>query len=758
MVWNFRSMIVAIVVASFVPVAAAQEAVEFMHVPEPEAMWRVQHGTHASTPIPEAPPIVDWRTGHELTEAEYDAFITQCINDGFRPVSLMSRTTASGPRFTVVAHNDGLTDWVHARSKTFAEIVSWASARLAEDYEPVAVAAHGTTPDTRYSCVMVKSGDPRTFTIHFDLTTTALSQVLSQAIANVQVPIAVAGTGEGTDYRFAAIIASDPAGMGWGVWYNAVEAGYMTLLNDARRFGSIPYSLSSYGPASQPRFSLTTHYRRTENWEFIHGVDLAGLQQAEADFRTDGYYASTISAQETPTGIRFTAIFVKLPETRILTITGQSVPELAPFDDLMVSHMQAGDIPNASLAVLREGRLVLARGYTYAPAGWPTITEPDSLFRIASMSKPLCSVALHQAAEKGLIHLDDAMVSYPGLGGWIDPKASSITLRYLLQHLGGWNRNISFDPLFYDVPIASYYGKPLPISISDIVSYMKLRLLDFTPGTQYQYSNFGYTLAARALEGVDGRPYEHIVRQDVFAPIHVYRARVSEYTGDRPGEVYYTDGLHQRGTSVMLPTQPIIENFCYGGFNQDNVDSPGGWICSAVDYARFLHAFENVNTSPLLPKARIDEMWKPNLGNPAPWTWFYSSGWRVISDGQSPVIVGHDGSLPGARTTGFIHSNIGVTIVIFQNMRDPTFLRGVHQVAFDMYDLSAAHANWPTHDLFPAYCFSDFNRDRTTDLFDFLAFINGFNSLSDECDVNSDGQLDLFDFLAYINVFNTGCD
>src|SRR5262245_24202988 len=88
------------------------------------------------------------------------------------------------------------------------------------------------------------------------------------------------------------------------------------------------------------------------------------------------------------------------------TMTGPASPELAEFDAAMKAYRTQHDVPGGVLAVEKDGRLVLARGYTWAEADYP-VTQPTSLFRIASCSKPITNVAIYQLVERGALALTD---------------------------------------------------------------------------------------------------------------------------------------------------------------------------------------------------------------------------------------------------------------------------------------------------------------------------------------------------------------
>ena len=110
-----------------------------------------------------------------------------------------------------------------------------------------------------------------------------------------------------------------------------------------------------------------------------------------------GYIPFSVQGSGSGANARFAAVFAATdqPLTPQLTTRGRQVPDLQVFDDYVTSWMASNDARGATLAIVKDCRLVLARAYTLAPSGYP-ITDPLSYFRIASCSKPLTSIAVHQ--------------------------------------------------------------------------------------------------------------------------------------------------------------------------------------------------------------------------------------------------------------------------------------------------------------------------------------------------------------------------
>ena len=350
-----------------------------------------------------------------------------------------------------------------------------------------------------------------------------------------------------------------------------------------------------------------------------------------------------------------------LPDGDDLPVTGKADPNLASFDRLMTDFVQKYHLPGASLAVAREGRLVYARGFGYADRDKKEPVEPDALFRIASVSKPLTSVAVLQLVERRKLALDDKVfdvleLKAPHDKGQFDDRWKKVTILHLLQHRGGWDRDKSFDPMFRSPTICDELKVEPPADPDAIIRYMLRQPLDFDPGERFAYSNFGYCLLGRVIEKVSGSGYEEYVKKEVLAPLGVKRMRQGKTLPDEraPGEVkYYARG---EGAAIMGPRLGKPVPWPYGAWCLESMDSHGAWIASAEDLVRFAAAFNHPKKCKILNEYSIETMFtrppgaagKDKKGKPA--DAYYACGWMVRPVGESIANTWHNGSLDGTST------------------------------------------------------------------------------------------------------------
>jgi N-acyl-D-amino-acid deacylase len=385
---------------------------------------------------------------------------------------------------------------------------------------------------------------------------------------------------------------------------------------------------------------------------------------------------------------------------------GGRAPIAEAFDREIVAFMKARSVPGGALAVVKDRRLVYARGYGLADRERGIEVKSDSLFRIASISKPITAVAAMKLVEDGVLELDRPAFDIVKLGVPGDARVAKITVRQLLHHTGGWDRGRSFDPMFRSRQIAKAAGVPSPPPLREIIRYMLAQPLQFDPGAEYAYSNFGYCVLGRIIEEVSGELYEKFVKQRILAPIGITRMQIGATLDGRqaPGEVrYYTRGDGSK-PSVFdgEPDTPIP----YGAFCLEAMDAHGGWIASAIDLARFAAALDDPARCPILKSETLAILYEAPAppvsrnGDGALADRYYGCGWSVRPVARRGAAnYWHDGSLPGTATL-LVRRWDGLSWAVLFNQRSEDDTLPDAAIDRAMHRAADAVAEWPAHDLF----------------------------------------------------------
>ena len=402
------------------------------------------------------------------------------------------------------------------------------------------------------------------------------------------------------------------------------------------------------------------------------------------------------------------------PAQPAIPITGAAVSGMDAFDQGVRELLKKYSIPGGAIALVRDGKLFYARGFGYSNAESKTPVEPDALFRIASVSKPLTAAAIMTLVEEGKLSLDDRVAPFvadfaPAAGTTVDPRWEQITIRHLLNHTGGWDRTKpigGFDPIDRPLTAAAVVGAPAPASSETLIRYMRGMPLDFDPGAKHAYSNFGYIILGRVIERVSGVPYKEFVRTRVLQPVGANRTQQgkSRMAGALAEEVRY----YMPGTGLNWPMVPSVfpgdgqVPLNYGGYHLEAGDASGAWVSSTIDLLRFATAVDGRATPPdILSAATVASMTSAGNGATlcADGSCYYAAGW-MVRPVQSGATWWHGGDLPGTKAF-LVRSYYNITWAALFNTSAPNaFITELDAVLWQSLN---SMTSFPAQDLFPSF-------------------------------------------------------
>ena len=380
--------------------------------------------------------------------------------------------------------------------------------------------------------------------------------------------------------------------------------------------------------------------------------------------------------------------------------TGVFVPEMVNVDAVFSNFMNDWNIPGGSIAIVKDGRLVYARGFGYANKESQELVQPHHLFRIASISKPITSIAIMKLIDQGQLNIDakvfgmDGILNNSDYSTILDSRVKNITVRHLLQHTSGWDFiDGRGDPMFYNSYIAWQMGEEPPVGPVTIIKFMlTTQTLDNEPGTQYFYSNFGFCILGRVIEQVSGQNYENYVKTELLNPLGISEMQVGRtlYENKAPNEVKY---YNFPGSSLAYSIYGTGERvpWPYGGFHLEGRDANGGWIASAIDLVRLLVAVDGFDTKPdILSQSSIQLMTTSSNANS-----YYGLGWRVNRWNN----WWHSGSLPGTSSI-LVRTANGLGWAVLFNTRPSNWRDFTPPMDKMVWEAIRGIDKWPTHDLF----------------------------------------------------------
>jgi CubicO group peptidase (beta-lactamase class C family) len=393
------------------------------------------------------------------------------------------------------------------------------------------------------------------------------------------------------------------------------------------------------------------------------------------------------------------------------------------YDAVMTALMNKWGIPGGAVAVMNQGKLVLARGYGESDQQNAQLAHPDSLFRVASVTKQITSAAILTLVQQGKLKLTDkafSLLNYtPNPAGTQTSTLASITIQQLLTHTGGWspdtcttNCTTEGDPMFQSIDIRNAQNDSAPPSCDKIIQDMLTRPVRWTPGTVSDYSNFGYCVLGAVVEKVGGPNYGDWVTANVLGPAGASGIVQGHTLQQADHEVVYYD-FPGAGTDndVFAPSLAAYSE-PYGGFYLEAMASHGAWVASPIDLLRFQGALDGrTGGTPLLTSSSITSMTaNPNVKSagvdktgtlvvsPPSSTSWYGFGWAVNSGGN----WWHNGSLPGT-TAEQIHTNNGWGFAVTFNSRPSDWATFNNEVDSALWNAFNGTTTWLTTNLFDQY-------------------------------------------------------
>ncbi len=240
-----------------------------------------------------------------------------------------------------------------------------------------------------------------------------------------------------------------------------------------------------------------------------------------------------------PEGVKKMSRLATLIISALLTLSSHQTyaqkPDLTSQVDALFTEWNEGNTPGAALLVIRNGKVLLKKGYGLANIETKTPITPDTCFLLGSVTKQFTAMAVMLLAERGQLSYDDTLAKF---FPQFPPYAQKITVRNLLNHTSGLP---DYEVLFVEQGLID---KDWPRSVKTARSRFEptardaLNLLArqpnllFEPGTKFEYSNSGYVVLAQIIEKASGQSYAQFLMQNIFKPLGMKRSYV--YDESRP--------------------------------------------------------------------------------------------------------------------------------------------------------------------------------------------------------------------------------
>jgi len=322
--------------------------------------------------------------------------------------------------------------------------------------------------------------------------------------------------------------------------------------------------------------------------------------------------------------------------------SGAVDPAVRSRVDRLLSSAFPQDGPGAAVIAVREGSVVLRKGYGLANLELRVPVEPWMIFKVASITKEFTAALVLQLVEEGVLSLADEITKflpdYPVQG-------HRVTVEHLLTHTSG-------IPTFQQVPGFQDHVR-LDHTVAETMAIFANEPFEFSPGERYSYSSSGYIVLGAILEEVTGKRYEDLLRERIFGVIGMNSAQLNSHDRIIPGRVsgYTVD----HGTVVNMPIVSGTMAF-----------SSGGLMVSVDDLAKWDEALYGDR---LLTEGTKETMWSSHV-LPTGRSTGYGLGWMVTEFLGHRVLM-HDGSIDGFLSAAWRLPEEHLFVAVLTNSDSP---------------------------------------------------------------------------------------
>ena len=323
--------------------------------------------------------------------------------------------------------------------------------------------------------------------------------------------------------------------------------------------------------------------------------------------------------------------------------------QLTAIDKRIQNIMTQQQIPGMSVAVVKEGKPLLAKGYGIANLEHSVPATEKTVYEVASVGKTFTAFVVMMLVEAGEIELDKAIANYLDD---LPPAWHCVKIKHILSHQSGLPSYTDVDNYWKD--IIRY-----ELSQAEIIALVKDLPLKFQCGEYYCYDNTGYYLLGMMLEQLTGKAYADLMQERLFEPLKMNATKMND-----PREIV----LH-RASGYRLPRNQLINKPYY---NPSLTYSAGGQLSSIEDMVKYERELFRPT---LLQQSTLNLMWTPNYP-------LYRKNWQQKGCVEYPVagfgwwmpsypnkkIVTHNGSIVGfaSNITRFIDDRL--TVILFCNL------------------------------------------------------------------------------------------
>jgi len=334
----------------------------------------------------------------------------------------------------------------------------------------------------------------------------------------------------------------------------------------------------------------------------------------------------------------------------LVVISGFAQNSLEPNVDIFIKgEMDRQKIPGVSLAVVKDGKPLIVKGYGFANLEHQVRVKPETIFQSGSVGKQFTAFAVMLLVEEGKIGLDEKIAKYVGD---VPAAWSNITIRHLLTHTGGMT----------DYPDSFDFRRDF--TEDELLKWAKEIPVAFPPGEKWQYSNLGFVTLGIIIHKVSGKFYGDLLQERVFNPLGMATARIINEADIIPNRAagYRLDKGKLKNQNWVSPSM--------------NTTADGSLYLTVLDMIKWDDALTNRK---LLSSGSYEQMWTPvKLNNGK--AQHYGFGW-ALREVNGKRVIEHGGAWQGFKSFIARYPDNKVTVIAFANSSNTNPARLANGVA-----------------------------------------------------------------------------
>lgn len=308
-------------------------------------------------------------------------------------------------------------------------------------------------------------------------------------------------------------------------------------------------------------------------------------------------------------------------------------------------------IPGISIAVSKEGKIVWSEAFGYADLNKKIKAQTTTLFRVASVSKSFTAAGMMNLVENKKLNLHASVQTYVPE---FPDKEYPVTPHLLASHQAGirnyWDDSETINTIHYNSVISS-------------LEKFKNDSLLFIPGTNFEYSNYGYVLLSALIERASGKDFISYMHENVFQPLGMMNTMPDQVKDSNIAKSTFYDHVTPYSSNGEIVVSPYNDLSCKW--------ASGGFLSTAEDMVRFANGHISGNKNPYLKKESIDSLFKPRVLKMGIFGYCY--GWMTARDPYLRKAYFHFGASSGGTSFLVIYPKQKVAIAIVCNLGHAKF-------------------------------------------------------------------------------------